>query len=440
MDEYLPYLPYLILAGLIFLSAFFSGSETALFSLDFIEIGKLKNSPRPAHRRVVRLLGRPKTLLITIILGNLIVNVGLSNYFNFWITDTFQVDGRLRDFYVLLFLTPILVIFGEIFPKVTGVRFSHGYATRAAVVIAFLEKFFWPLRLFISWFIDLVAGRLQLDKTDDISRFSREEISVALSSARESGLVSEEEGQRILSVLDASETTIDDEKIPLEDLVTLEAGKTVDEARKLMRKTGAHWLFLYENEPGNITGVVRLSGAMAYFYGAKEAERIGELAERLPTFLDSMTMSYALETFLSRKQEIALVADEYGNISGALTLKHVFNNLIIDPGGIGGQDVREVRELAAKKGLFAVNGSIELPVFNNLFGTRFFSEMVETLSGYLVEKMRGYPKPEDVVELSDGIIISDMEVRDFVIASMKVRLPPEKLKFYRARRKGRPSG
>jgi CBS domain containing-hemolysin-like protein len=413
------------------MSAFFSGSETAFLGLDVFQIERVKTKKSFAARSVIKLINKPETFLGTIILGNLFINIGLTNYFATFLEFIFgrTIPHGQMDYYVIIILTPILVVFGEIMPKIMGVRFGPSYSLKASTPILIISKILFPIRWVISHVIDFLLGPLRLDDVGSSQRLTEEEVALAVRSAASQGLVSSEEGKRVISIIKSNQIHVSEEMMPVEKMMLVEKNTSINNVKKEFIQKKCDIAYVYTKNTTNIIGAVKLSKLIPFFFGVKKADKIGDLIIRIPNFLDSITLNQALENFISDNNEIALIIDEFGKIVGGITLKDVLSKLLINIEEDEPEEEALLEESSSRT--FFVLGKLSLDDFNKTFNANLKSNYVETAGGYIVEKMGNFPGKNDVLQVNEEFIFSNFKVENYIVVSFSLTLMPSKYKNYK---------
>ena len=181
MDHLVFYLIALIV--LIAFSAFFSGSEAALFSLSRSQLDRLQGHSR-AGREVVRLLSAPRNVLVTILIGNLVVNVFSTSAVT---AVAVRMFGDRGVFFAFVFMSVLILVFGEIFPKALAVNRPQKFSLLQVFPLRFFHTVFYPVRIPIARFTDSVIGFLSKRLGSARRYFSREELLTAIDIGRNEG-------------------------------------------------------------------------------------------------------------------------------------------------------------------------------------------------------------------------------------------------------------
>lgn len=337
------------MALLVVLSAFFSGSETALFSLGEVRRGRLAKSRRVLDRAAAGLLGRPGALLTTILMANLAVNVA---YFSLAATTLpLLEDGRARLLGGLGFLVAI-VIGGEIVPKAVALAVPLPVARAAAVPLWAVYRTLAPLRIVLMALIRLALGRLSHD--DRSARLlSPAEIRRFLAGQPGHFDLTEETSARLSEVLELAEIRVREAMLPRVDVPFFDLGRGLAALRERFREGRLAWVVACRGEsPDQALG--RIDARSAFL--EDEAGGLEARVERLAIVPEVARLEAALEVLRRERSGQALVVDEYGGVAGVLTLER----LLAEVFGPLEEEGETPRVSLRERGVWQVSGGLSV--------------------------------------------------------------------------------
>ncbi|MCF7823250.1 MAG: hemolysin family protein [Candidatus Marinimicrobia bacterium] len=312
-------------------SAFFSGSETALFNLKRQDIEKLKNDLAPSSRLIVRLLATPKRLLITILSGNTIVNVALASMAAVITAGIAQRNGynQLAALAVeTVILTIILVILGEITPKVLAMRHSLGFASRIAGSLTFIFKLFSPIAQIVYNLVEKMVALIGIHPEENFT--SDEEIKELVELGQDQGVIGEEEKEMIHSVIEFGDTMAKEIMIPRPDVVMFHTEMTSDEVLKIIRQSGYSKYPLYRDQIDSIKGYIFIKDILPYLHSSSKRINLERLARRAMFVPEHQHVDTLLREMQHQKQKLAIVVDEYGGFSGMVAVEDIIEEVLGD--------------------------------------------------------------------------------------------------------------
>ncbi|MDQ7031122.1 MAG: hemolysin family protein [Desulfonauticus sp.] len=232
-----------------------------------------------------------------------------------------------------------------------------------------------------------------------------------LSQAKENGLLQNDEYQMILKILKLTQLRVEEIIVPRTDMVCVEVNNDIDALVKIVIDCGHSRIPVYEATKDNIVGIIHAKDLLRIYYLDKEHTKLSDIM-RDPYFVVETKRVYDLLLELkAQKIHMAIVVDEYGGTAGLVTMEDILEEIV---GEIEDEyDLPRPKEIISQKdGRFLVAGRIDLDEFNTKLKTNFYSEQVDTLSGFLSEKMGRVPQKGEVFEDKDvKIIIEDADLK-----------------------------
>lgn len=315
---------FIILIALFCLiaSAFVSGSEIAYFALRPGQLEDMEDSEDPARQKVARLLSDSERFLATILISNNLVNVTLVVLLTFAINQTVKFNSSVLNFFVqTVFLTFILLLFGEIFPKLVARGRSELWAVKTVGILDKVNTLFGPLSKTMarsSIIINKVVGR-------HTKAISADELEKAL----EISDISEgQEREMLEGILSFGEKEVSDIMIPRIDVTAIEFHDSWQEVMKVTVESGYSRMPVYDTSQDTIKGILYAKDLLP-FIGEKEEKVEWQNLIRPAYFVpESRMIDDLLEDFRTKKIHIAIVVDEYGGTQGIVTLEDIIEEIL----------------------------------------------------------------------------------------------------------------
>jgi len=319
----------LTLFVLLSLSALFSGSEVALFTLDAAQIEELKESEDAASKRVNRLLRAPRALLVTILILNTLVNVGAAitaAILTHDIATTNEWSPLATVIIEVIALTFIILIVSEITPKLIAARQPIAFTRRISRFLLILHRILSPISTVMARSTMAFHGRFEHMG----EKISADDLKTMAEIGEAHGTIEQEERELIHSIVDFGDTSVREVMISRLDINALHVGATVEEAVSVIRSSGHSRMPLYVEHLDNILGVVYAKDLLRFMtehpgQTGIDWTRLARPAVFVPLgkMLDDL-----LRDFQSRKTHIAIVVDEYGGTAGIVTLEDVLEEIV----------------------------------------------------------------------------------------------------------------
>ena len=401
------------LVALLLLSAFFSGSETALMSLNRYQ---LRHKARQGHRGAKiadRLLQRPDRLISLILLGNNLVNFSAASLVAI---ISFKIGGQPAVALGTLALTLIVLVFAEAAPKTLAALHPEKLAFPAALIYQPLLKVTYPL----VWLINIMSnGVLWLFgvryNDSQLQSLTREELRTIVNEA--GSRLSLRYRQMLLSVLDLEKVTVDDVMVPHNEIIGIDLEDDIDKIEQIIATSQHTRLPVYKNSIDQVVGVLHLRRLANLTERSFDRDTIKDLLDE-PYFVPEGTpLSTQLVQFQRRRLRIALVVDEYGDIQGIVTLEDILEEIVGEFTTDPADDVDDV--VNEGNGTYLVDGAANIRDINRSQKWELPIDGPKTLSGLIVELLETIPEPTTCLKIS-GYPIEIVEADDNRIRSVRI--------------------
>ena len=414
---------FFILLVLLLLSAFFSGSETALLTLNRY---RLRHKAEQGHRgaRLARaLLERPDRLIGLILLGNNFVNIMASSVAT---VIALRIGGEAYIGVAAGLLTLVVLIFSEVTPKTLATLHPERLAFPAAYVYGPLLKLLYP----VVWVVNLMAnGLLRVigvaTEAGSGTTLSREELRTVVSEA--GAMIPERSRSMLLAILDLERATVEDIMIPRNEVEGIDIQDDEDEIIQSIRNAGYTRLPLFDGGIDNVIGVFHSRSALhALLDGGLSKHHLRAIAQP-PYFVPEGTPLYQqLINFQRGKQRIGLVVDEYGDFLGLITLVDLLEEIVGEFATDPSDSISEIHR--AEDGSLLIDCGIGVRGLNRALRWDLPTRGPKTLNGLILDYMETIPEPGTSLKLHGHA----MEIIQTTENSVKtVRIHP------RSSRKGR---
>jgi gliding motility-associated protein GldE len=309
---------------LLFASAFVSGSEVAFFSIDKPTLTTYAQSPQPSLRAIARLLHRPRRLLATILISNNLINIAIVILSTRLVEALFVFEASWVAFTVNVVLTTfLLVLFGEVIPKVYANQLNLDFAQRVALPMLALDRVLSPLSRLLASSTQFIEKRFQ-GKANQVSMHDlRQALELAVD--QES---TEEEKNILRGVLSFSQTTVKQVMTTRVDVIGLENDASWADVVRLVDENRYSRVPVYQGTFDHILGILYIKDLIPYLYQDTPQVKWQRLL-RDPYYVpESKTIDELLRDFQEKKVHMAIVVDEYGGSSGIVTLEDVLEEIV----------------------------------------------------------------------------------------------------------------
>ncbi len=373
----------------LFLSGFVSGSEIAFFSIDS-EDERLDDNK--AGEQIRKILNQPERFLATILITNNLVNVTIVVLCNFALGPIFSGMTEVLSFILqTVILTFVILLCGEIFPKLLAKQNPLAWATRAIGGISFLMKIFRPMSTLLMKSTGIV-NRVVTKKRNNIST---DELEQALEIT---DMKSGADREMLKEILRFGETTASEVMTPRVDITDIDITSDFDKVMEVVLQSGYARIPVYEETQDNIRGVLYARDLLPYI-GKEDKEFQWQKLVRKPYFVpESRSIDDLLEDFRKMKIHLAIVIDEFGGTQGIVTLEDVLEEIVGDINDEYDEEEKTYKRLPDDTYIF--EGRTLLNDFFRVTGLdeaeySDVTEDCETLAGMLLAIKGDFPKEKE---------------------------------------------
>ena len=402
-----------LLTVLLLLSAFFSGSETALMSLNRYQ---LRHKARGGHRGAKlaeRLLERPDRLLGLILLGNNLVNFSAAALVA---VIAFKIGGQPAVAVGTIVLTLAVLIFAETAPKTLAALHPERVAFPAAMIYYPLLKITYP----IVWLTNAASnGVLYLfgvrDKNNDLHSLSREELRTVVHEA--GSRISSRYRDMLISILDLEKVTVDDVMVPHNEIIGVDLDDDESEIESTIAASEHTRLPVYRDNIDKVVGILHLRHLANVTNKKFSKELLQSLLTEAYFVPEGTPLSTQLVQFQRRRERIAMVVDEYGDIQGIVTLEDILEEIVGEFTTDPADEESDVVQIGVDT--YLVDAAANIRELNRSQKWELPTDGPKTLNGLIVELLETIPKPTTCLKIN-GYPIEIVESDDNRIRSVRV--------------------
>ncbi len=375
-----------ILIFLICCSAFFSGSETALFSLSSLKVHLYRRDANPKKRLISELLKAPHQLLVTLLMLDIAVNILVQNVMS-------NVLGETESLILSIGAPLILVLLlGEMLPKAVAIRYNREISIRVVSVIYFCKRLLTPVRVVLSA-IALFVSKVLFCFLPKEKEISVKELETAIKSSKELGVISPDEMHLMRGYLDLDDHIVKELMRNRHEIIAFDIQSPIEKLLETMIQKECSKIPVYDGSLEKILGFIFSRDLFLHNRGFKKGLDVVPLL-RKPFFIpESVSARNLMQQFHVRKEEIAMVIDEYGSVAGLITLEDLMEVVV---GPI--QDKIDVpnQTIESSEDILVSNGQLEIIEVENRFDVELNSPSnMVTIGGWLTEQLGDIPKVGD---------------------------------------------
>ena len=417
MEGSLPaiYTDLLVFSFLLFMSGFFASSEVVFFSIS--QPFMLKYSKKKVFRILMYLLSRPKEVLVSILLGNELVNVLISSYGAKLFTDALGKEGAILS---ALIMSTLIFIFGETLPKNAVMPVAERLSLLYAPVFYIFHILITPIRFFFLKPLEGILRRLGIETVEEKYELSEEKLLSILEIGVESGEFAPQEREMIEKVFEMDEVLVREIMTPRPDLFALPEKAKVGDVIEEIKMHGHSRIPLYAENPDEITGIVYVKEILPV---SKNREReLGEFKKPAIFVPEVTTVSGLLKELRKKKSQMAIVVDEHGAVSGVITMYDVLRWLVGEVPEEWEEEQEDVVKLASDA--YKVEGSADIEEVAREIGFDLPEDYdYDTVGGFVMANLEKVPEKGDEFEYGGfKFIVGEVDknrVQEVIVMSIK---------------------
>ena len=399
------------LAMLVICSGLLTGAEAAYFSLGRARLKRLAEQEGDDPERATKpLLEQPHELLVTLLVGITLVNIGASALAAVLAERLLGPIGLPIAIVVMVFM---LSVFGEVLPMTVAVEHPERFIAWVRGPVAWLGMVLSPIRVVVGAFTALSLRLVGSERASEAPEISEEELRTLVDVGAREGVVERTEREMIHRVFDLEDTVVREVMVPRPDMFCLDVSAEPHRILDLLRENLHSRVPVFEDNPDQIVGVLYTKDILPYLHGLPSGF---DLRAHLhpPYFVpESKRADALLREFQAKKLHLAVVVDEYGGTAGLVTLEDLLEELV---GEIRDEYDEEERLIQpAGDGAFRVSGKLAIDDFNAATRLSVSSGAFDTVGGWILDLFGRVPHKGERVEAPDCVVTVEKVERTRVV-------------------------
>ena len=412
-------LNYIIIVICLAFSAFFSGSEIAYASAGEVRLRcAAEEKGSLAARLALKIHSDYDKALATILIGNNLVNIAAESVAT---VIVISLLGESFAWVATIAMTALVLIFGEITPKVIAKAMPEAFATLFAIPLQGLAIITKPIVFLVDSALKLVS-KLWTRNVEEAPSVTEEELETVIDTVEAEGVIDEDKCELIQSVFDFGDVQAYEIITPRVDMLSIDMESTHEEMVEIILNSNYSRIPFYNDTPDHIVGVLHVNVALKELV---ENPNVDLTTLLMPTVYVHKTMPLddVLSTMRREHSHMAVVTDEYGGVMGLLTMEDVLEQLVGDIWDESDEIEPEIVELC--DGCFEIDGDMRIEDFFDEvdFDDRDFDDDNATVGGFVVELLGRYAEVGDVATY-ENITFTVLEVEERRIIKMNVKVAP----------------
>ena len=421
----------ILILTLTAVNAFLAGAEMAFVSLNPAKIKEMADNGDKRATKVQKLLATPDAFLSAIQVG-----ITFAGFFNSASAARTFVDlimpalggipaaETVASLIVTLIISYVTLVLGELYPKQLALQMPEQYARVCAGTILFIRGAFKPFVWLLTVSVGLVKKLTPIDFSKKEEKLTRHEIRVLLNSSRNDGAIDAEEFNMMRGVLSLDTRLVREIMVPRVDTDMLDAEDPIEKNMDLMLTLLRSRIPLYEEDKDNIIGIVHLKDVLLNLAALNEHRiTLREIARPAMFIPDTMYTDELLVQFQQSKQHLAVLVDEFGGVSGIVTLENLIEEIVGDIKDEYDDDEGQPLQIISDREAILL-GSLPLTDVNRTFNLNIESQDADTIAGYVIEKLGYLPKPGEEPEVArDDFTLRVLRTKNTRIELVRLTLP-----------------
>lgn len=403
-----------VLIFLLILSAFFSGSETGLMTLNRYRLRHLARAKHPGAVRAQRLLEQPDRLIGLILLGNNFVNILASAVAT---VIGLRLFGETGIAIATGLLTLVVLIFSEVAPKTLGAMHPERIAFPAAFIYVPLLKLLYPLVWVVNQIVNALLKALRIKPgTGSEQALSREELRTVVLEA--GAMIPKRHQKMLLNLLDLEKASVEDIMIPRNEIVGVDLSEDIEQISELLAHTQYTRLPVYDESIDHVVGILHLRNIVPLLRRGELTHNALRAAAREPYFIpEGTSLTRQLLNFQRESRRTGLVVDEYGDIQGLVALEDILEEIVgeftTDPGAA-------IKDITAQEdGSYLIDCGISVRDLNRALHIELPTSGPKTLNGLILEHMEDIPEAGTSLLLA-GYPIEILQTKDNAVKIARI--------------------
>ncbi|MDH7604351.1 MAG: hemolysin family protein [Melioribacter sp.] len=373
----------------LILSAFFSGSEVALFSIDKKKVQEIRKEHGLMGGYINLLIENPRRLLVTILLGNTIVNIAASITSVLIAIDIARIYNISKEIALsvqIILLTIVILLIGEITPKLWANRYPVQFAKIVSIPLYWISVIFFPVAKILTDVLRISTSKLKANKLK--TALHSTEISELADLSLEKGTIEQDEQELIQGIVSFRSVTVREIMTPRVDIIAVPLNATFEELMKTITESGHSRIPLYGKSLDDIQGIIYAKDLLPYLKNPELRRTLSlkKIAREALFVPETKHINDLLHDFQEKKLHLGIVVDEYGGTAGLISLEDILEEIVGDIRDEYDKEESQIIKLSENE--YLVSGKLSIDELNDLLDFNFSSENkdYDTVGGFILNQ------------------------------------------------------
>jgi putative hemolysin len=370
---------------------------------------------------IIKLLDDPQKTLITILTGNMFVNIAASSLATYLAIKLFGNVGIGIAGGIMIFM---ILVFGEIVPKSLAISNAEAIAKKIARPVEIISSFLFPLIFFFKIIINALYYFFGKKRVKEKKEITEEDLITLINVGKDEGVIEEEEKKMIRNIFEFGDTMVKEVMVPRVDMACIPSEAKLNSILRLIKKMGHSRIPVYKETIDNIIGILYTKDLLVVYeqwYKSKEKFDLKKIIRRAYFVPENKKIDDLLDIFQRDKIQIAIAIDEYGGTAGLVTMEDVVEEIV---GEIIDEYDKETKlyEIIDNNTVIA-DGIISIDKINELLNIEIPENDFETLGGFIYDLMGRVPNKNETVEYKNIQITIEQVVKNRIIRVIIKKFP-----------------
>ncbi len=384
----------ILLIVLLFFSALFSASETALMSLSKIRVRHMVESKVRGAKIVSKMIDNPNKLLSGILIGNNIVNIGASALATKLAMDFFGAAGVGI---ATAIMTVLVLIFGEITPKSLAANNAEKVSLKVSRLISMIIKLLNPIIIIFTYITNFIIRMLSNKDSSRKPIITEEELKTMVDVSHEEGILELEEKQMIQNVFEFNSLKVKDVMTKRQDIVAVDIKCSYEQIKKVFIEEQFSRIPVYDEDIDNIVGMLYVKDL--FYYNDGKNFKIEKYIRDVYYTFESKPITQLFSNMQKNKISMSVVLNEYGGTEGIITTEDLVEEIIGEIVDEYDEHMSNIESINDRE--FVVKGTTRLEEVKEVIGINLQSKHLNTISGYVIDIFGKFPKDGESIEQSN---------------------------------------
>jgi len=382
----------ILLIVLLGFSAFFAACETTFFSIHPAQLASIRKDKGRAGELIHLLLENPRKLLVTIYIGNELVNISISALATSIALKLFGSAGLAVAIGVGTF---VILLFGEVIPKSLSLRFVERFALLAAFPLNQFSQWVQPIQEFFTWAAEKVLSKVGFFPNEKDSTISDEEFRTMVELGEGEGIIEADEMELIHNVIEFGDKTVNDVMTPKIDMVTLSVNDKMEDILPKILKNFYSRVPVYDTDGETIAGILLTKDWNRFRHLPSEGFNLKGVLQPPISVPETKKIKDLLQDFKKLKRHMAIVLNEYGALTGLVTLEDILEELVGEIDSEMRKEESPLVKISDKR--FRMLATYSIEDFNDSFDCKLPNGDIHTIGGFVFSLFGRVPRSGETI-------------------------------------------